>query len=172
MDRIPQRFVQEFPVSGITQDPDNPWSGDDESVAESIDALGFYGAVLVHESGRLIAGHSRLRKALADGEETIPTFVLDVDDETARRILVRDNVKGKGRFLDEPLRNILLHLNGQDRGLAGTGFKDQDLGKVMDRLDRAATSGVRATHSKQALPDADLVRCGECGQMRPRKAGE
>lgn len=172
MDRISQRYVPEFPVRDVSQDPENPWSGDDESVAESIDALGFYGAVLLTGSGRLVAGHSRLRKALADAEEFIPAFVLDVDDDTARRILVRDNVKARGRFLDEPLRNVLLHLNQQDRGLAGTGFRDQDLGKVMDRLDRAATSGVRATHTKRTMPAPDLVPCDCCGQLTPRKVGE
>lgn len=172
MEVVDQEYVPAFPLSEIVPDPLNPWAGDDEAVGESIDALGFYGAVLVQRgSNRLIAGHTRVRQAQARGAESVPALVVDADDLWQSRALVGDNrTNNRGRFLDEPLAVILGRLKDAD-ALAGTGFRDDDLRSVMARLDAAT----RAAHVRTAVDDAParaevaVTRLGDVWELGPHR---
>jgi hypothetical protein len=134
--QVTQEYVPAFPLADLAPDPLNPWSGNDDVVGESMDKLGFYGAVLLQASSkRLIAGHTRVRRALARQAATLPALLIDVDDETARRMLLVDNRSNqRGGFMDEPLANLLQLLQANDGGLAGTGFGDDDLADTLNRL--------------------------------------
>jgi DNA modification methylase len=149
---VRQRYIERFPIAEVVPDPDNPWQGDDEGVGESIDALGFYGAILLQEGTfRLVAGHTRIRQAQARGAECLPALVVEVDDLWQARALVGDNrTNQRGRFVDEPLGRVLARLRDAD-ALAGTGFAEPDLADVVKRLDRAA----RATSSRRAVRPAE-----------------
>lgn len=133
---LDQQYVPEHPVEGLTEHPENPRRGDDESVAESVDTWGFFGAILVQRStGHVIAGNTRLRVAQQAGSAHVPAFVLDVDDDTARGILLADNRMSDLATYDEGLLVAALQAMGGD--LTGTGYTEDDLDDLVATLAKA-----------------------------------
>jgi ParB-like nuclease family protein len=133
---IPHRYAL-LPVADLKPHPDNPNVGDPKAIGESIDALGFYGAVLVQEStGRIMAGEHRWRAAQLRGLAELPALVIDCDDETAEKIMVGDNQYARlGTWDMSKLAEVLTRIAGDGldgAGLAGTGFTDADLAKLLD----------------------------------------
>lgn len=96
MPDLSQEFTT-LPVDALEPHPDNPRRGDVDAIAESIRHNGFFGAVLVQaprdgrDRHRIIAGEHRWRAAQADAQESVPVLVVDVDDDTALRMLLADN---------------------------------------------------------------------------------
>lgn len=133
---VPQEYIEEFAVSALAEHPDNPNRGDDEAVGELIDANGFYGAIVVQRSSRLIiAGNTRYRAAVAAGAHTMPVLLIDVDDEEAQRIMLGDNAaRDKADYDDTVLASLLEQLAASDRGLAGTGYQPEDLSDLLNML--------------------------------------
>lgn len=120
---LPHRYAM-VPVAEIQPRADNPNVGDVDAIGDSIDAIGFYGVVLVHEqTGDILAGEHRWRAAQAVGLAELPAIVVDCDDETARRIMVGDNEFARlGRWDVERLIAVLGPLAATPAGLAATGF--------------------------------------------------
>jgi hypothetical protein len=129
---IDQRYDPAVEVGSLHEHPDNPRQGNDEAVAASVEATGFFGAVLVQAStGYVIAGNTRLRVAQAQGAATVPAFMLDVDDATAKRILLADNRLGDLATYDEAALLALLQEMGD---LTGTGYDEADLDDLLATL--------------------------------------
>jgi hypothetical protein len=105
---------------GLREHPKNPRRGNVEAIEESIDANGWYGAVVAQESTKyILAGNHRFRTAVAKGAAAIPTIWIDVDDETALRILLGDNKIADLGHYDEQVLDELL---GSLETLTGTGY--------------------------------------------------
>lgn len=123
---VTQEFVAEMPLATLEAHPDNPRKGDTKAVDESIQANGFYGAILVQKStNRVLAGHTRLRALIEQGAETVPAMVLDVDDAQARKILLADNRTSDLAFYDDDaLFRVLSDILDDGGTLAGTGYDD------------------------------------------------
>jgi hypothetical protein len=117
-----QEFNPAIPVSSISEHPENYNEGDTEAIARSLDKHGFYGAVLVQRStGHVIAGNHRLRSAAAKGATTIPGFLLDVDDDEARRIMADDNqTTHLATFNEDRLIALLKRTEESEGGLPAT----------------------------------------------------
>jgi len=128
-DVLTQRF-EDVAVDELEPWPGNPRRSDVGSISTSIDANGFYGAVIAQRSTRrIIAGHGRWLAARDHGIERIPTLWLDVDDAQARRILVADNRTSDLAVWDEAeLADFLRALDG---ALLGTGFTEDDLDALL-----------------------------------------
>ena len=123
MKQAEQEFDPAIPLSKLSEHPANPRRGDDMAVAESVEAHGFFGAVLVQRStGYVVAGNTRLRVAQAEGADRVPWFWLDVDDETAKRILLVDNRASDLAFYDDPALVALLGELRDSGTLDGTGY--------------------------------------------------
>lgn len=128
-----QQYLPAFPIDELVEHPDNPRRGDEEAIEASMEAHGFYGAVLVQSSTRrIIAGNHRTRVARRRGDATIPVLMLDVDDDRARRILLVDNRTNDTATYDGvELTRLLAELAAGDDGLAGTGFDVTDLADLL-----------------------------------------
>lgn len=132
---LDQQYDPATPVGKLKEHPDNPRQGDDQAVASSVEANGFFGAIMVQRStGYVIAGNTRLRVARAQGAKKVPAFWLDVDDDTARRILLADNRVGDLAHYDEAALLDLLQNMGT---LDGTGYTDADLDDLLATLQEA-----------------------------------
>lgn len=149
MDVAAQTFDPAIDVEAIREHPENPNVGDDERVGDSIDQLGFFGAILVQSStGRIMAGNTRYRAARERGAETVPGFWLDVDDDTARRIMLYDNrSRDFAVYDDAKLVDLLNSLALTDVGLVATGFDAADLDSLQHTL-----SGIFDEHGSQLAP--------------------
>lgn len=108
------------PVGKLREHPQNPRRGVVEVIDESIEANGWYGAVVAQRStGYILAGNHRFRVAKKRGAKEIPTIWRDVDDEAAVRILLVDNKSADAGGYDEELLDELL--SGLET-LDGTGY--------------------------------------------------
>lgn len=136
MRTVPQRYVEACPIDELSPHPQNVNKGNDEAVGDLIDQSGFYGAVIVQESTRLIiAGHTRWRSAKAAGATTIPALFVDVNDDEALRMMLGDNRASELAERDDGgLVALLQHLAGTEQGLAGTGYESDDVDEYVRLL--------------------------------------
>ncbi len=109
--------------------PENPRKGDIGVIIESIEANGWYGTIVAQRSTNYaLAGNHRLMAAHALNLETVPVYWVDVDDSTARRIMLADNRSGDiATYDDEALSKLLAQVHESEGTLYGTGFADEDL---------------------------------------------
>ncbi len=166
-----QEFDPAIVLADVKEHPQNPRRGNDEAVAESIRANGFYGGIVVQKStGLVIAGNTRYRVAVKDGAESIPGFWLDVDDDTATRIMLADNrTSDVATYDDRVLAQMLSDLRDSNDGLTGTLFSDAEVESLvrssglladeavsfLDGIDGA--DGPRATSNTLPPPNIGMV---------------
>ena len=134
--RKKMKLEQEFEmveVDRIKEHPRNPRKGNTEVIKESIEANGFYGAVIVQRStGQILAGNHRWKAAKLAGEAKVPVAWVDVDDDHAARILLADNkTNDLAGYNEEVLTALLTELN-ESVGLEGTGYAPIDLDLLLD----------------------------------------
>jgi ParB-like chromosome segregation protein Spo0J len=157
--KIAKQQYRRRPIRELKQHPRNPRKGDVAAIRESIERNDFVGAVLVQRStGYILAGNHRLLAAQEAGLTELPILEVDVDDETAMRILLADNrVSDLAEWDDAPLRELLAEIGVQQGTLEGTGFDASALRRLEAELD------------KQPPPDLPLeaghaeYRCPSCG---------
>jgi len=108
-------------VSKLKEHPQNPRVGNVLEIEVSIDRNGWYGVVTAQKStGHILAGNHRYRAAKNHGAAKVPVVWVDVDDETALRILLADNrTSDIGGYDEEQLKEILDGLED----LEGTGYE-------------------------------------------------
>lgn len=149
------------PLGRLREHPENPRRGDVDGIGESIDANGFFGAVVVQRrTRRILAGNHRYRAARARGMKRIPVLWVDVDDERALKILLADNAEAdKAEYDTVALADVLQTLVGDrhleneiNAALAGTGYD----AKAFDSLLDMATA--EKSKADDEPPPADLAK--------------
>lgn len=137
--------IRMVPVGDLIPWPGNPRRGDVDLIRESIRANGFFMPILAQtSSNRVIAGHSRLEAAIAEGLPRVPTIWLDVDDTEAQRILIVDNRSNDvATYDDSALLTMLRALFESDRGLDGSGFTDDAMDVLVARVEGAEIAARR-----------------------------
>lgn len=126
-----------LPAGQLHPHPDNPNRGDVDAIGQSIEATGFWGACIVQASTMtILAGEHRWRAAQAHvAGDQVPCIVVDVDDDTARRILLADNAYAALGVMDEEaLAGLLGALAVTDAALAGTAYSLDDLDDLRERM--------------------------------------
>lgn len=132
---IPHRYAM-VRVDSVQPHPRNPRRGDVDEIAESIDAVGFWGALAIHgPTGNILIGSHRWAAARADGLEELPALVYDVDEDTAQRIMVGDNRYAEmARWDMAQLVGVLGDLAATPEQLAATGFGQAQLAELVKRM--------------------------------------
>lgn len=161
LDMIPQRYEPEYPIEKLSVHPANPRRGNLSIIEQSMKRLGFYGVVLAQEStGHIVVGNHRYLKAVDMNRRTLPTLLLDVDDETAEFILVTDNrTSDVGSYDETILAEVMSRIaEATPAGLEGSGYTDKDLKRVLERANPDAPDEFPAV-------DANLFEyvCPSCG---------
>ena len=148
MARLADQSYEVVPVDSLTQHPSNPNRGRLDVIGESVEAHGFYGAVIVQTSTRrILAGNHRWQAAKDAGLDAVPAVFVDVDDETAPRIMLADNRTTRlGEDDDAALAVLLQQLAATDLGLAGVGYDGSDLDELLVRV---------AAHERHRPADVD-----------------
>lgn len=128
-------------ITTLERHPDNPRRGVTPAIIESIKTTGFYGALIVQKNtNRVLAGNHRLDAAKAAGMTTVPVIYVDVDDHTARRILLADNrTSDLGTYDLDHLNALLEQVAAHDPAMTGTGYTPDDLASLLDQLAPAYT---------------------------------
>lgn len=128
--------IQQVHVHDLTVHPDNPRQGDIGAIVTSIKRNGWYGVIVAQRStGYVLAGNHRLLAAQHLNLPTVPVYWADVDDSTARRILLADNRTAELATYDDTrlLELLTRHANAND--LTGTGWDHDDVEQLIAHLD-------------------------------------
>ena len=155
--------IRKTAVGDLTLHPDNPRQGDVGAIAESIQANGFVGSLVAQcSTGRVLAGNHRLQAAIHLGFDRVPVHWVDVDDETAKRILLADNRTADLASYDDQALAELLNTFGSS-GLTGTGFDGDDLDLLLSDLDKLGASGLDEFPSFDEDNLDTPNQCPKCG---------
>lgn len=138
MTSTPKPGLRKTPVTDLVLHPRNPRDGDVGAIVESIEANGFFGTLVAQTStGYVLAGNHRLQAAIHVGLDKVPVHWVDVDDETATRILIADNrTSDLARNDDDVLAELLREIAVADDGLSGTGYDGEDLDRLLADIER------------------------------------
>lgn len=112
-------------LSTLLQYPDNPRRGNVDAIKASLEANGQFRPVVVQKSTNyVLAGNHTVQAAEALGWTEVAAWVMDVDDEQAKRIVLADNRTADLGWYDDG--DLLTLLEGLD-ALDGTGYAIDDL---------------------------------------------
>lgn len=163
MNQALQEYAPKVKIADLRPHPRNPREGDVGAIYQSIEANGFYGAVIAQKgSGYILAGNHRYKAAIESGATTLPVIWLDVDDEAALRVLLADNrTNDLANYNNAALAEILAEL-AQGPGLNGTGYDGDDLDELLNDL--AGPDFAPGTEDDQGrLDQKKPTVCPECG---------
>ena len=144
--------LESVPIGLVTEHPQNPNRNELPPIIDSIEKVGFYGAIQVQRStGYIVTGNHRYKAAVATGMKEVPVIYLDVDDDEAIRIMLNDNRVAEGGTQDQDMVDALLAewgegenqnfdtISGEQGGGAGIGMGiggDDDEDEEPDFADR------------------------------------
>jgi DNA modification methylase len=124
-------------VDQIVPHPENVRQGDVGAISQSLEKHGQYRPIVVQESTRhILAGNHTYRAAVSLGWKKIAAVFVDVDDETARRIMLVDNrLNDLATYDEDALVALLSELAKTEDGLEGTGYSGDDLDDLIAAMD-------------------------------------
>ena len=165
MSGIPETLRElAVPIKTLKPYPGNPRVGDLATIAASLETNGQYRPIVVRRgTNEVLAGNHTLLAAVELGWTEIAATFVDADDEQARRIVLVDNrANDLASYDDQALATLLQALHD----LAGTGWKQGDLDRLLDTL---ARSGADASRDTEPMPvpatprtkPGDLYRLGD-----------
>jgi len=134
-----------------------------ENLCRSIEAdpeLLWRRPVLAQADGTIYAGNMRYRAAEYLGMKTIPAIVEDVSDQLARERALRDNSQW-GEWAEDDLAGLLRQLDDDGRDLALLGFGDDDLQRLLDRLDAEGEVGLTDPDDVPDVPEEPVTQLGD-----------
>ncbi|QYK47920.1 MAG: ParB N-terminal domain-containing protein [Phycisphaeraceae bacterium] len=148
-------------VDEITPYPNNPRVNDGavEAVAKSIKEYGFRQPIVVDKDGVVIVGHTRWKAAKHLGLEKVPVHVADLTPEQAKAYRLADNRTALiAEWSDELLAVELGELKALDIDLAGLGFSDVEISKL---LEPGLEVGATDPDDVPAPPDEAITQPGD-----------
>jgi len=133
----PKPGIRKTAITELVPHPSNPRQGDVGAIIQSIESNGWYGTLVAQIStGHVLAGNHRLQAAIHCGLDRVPVHWVDVDDDTAHRILLADNRTTDLATYDEHALAELLVEMGKTGNLDGTGYDGDDLDDLLADLER------------------------------------
>jgi ParB-like chromosome segregation protein Spo0J len=136
--------VKVFAIDDLQPFEGNPRIHNDALLQESLKAHGQFKPIVVNagsHTGRvneILAGNGTLEAARSIGWTKIDGVLLDVDDITAKKINVIDNRSNDVASYDNEMLAALLSEIASEDDLAGTGFSEKDLEKMLGGGDKEA----------------------------------
>jgi hypothetical protein len=128
----PISATKDVRLDTLTPHPENPRRADTTALRESLARFGQYRPIVVQKAtNHIIAGNHTARAAAEEGWTTVKATIIDVDDATARAILVADNrLADLGTYEQADLTTLLRTID-REGGLGGTGYTTQDLADLL-----------------------------------------
>lgn len=120
--------VETVKINEVREHPANVRRGDVDLLMDSLSAHGQYRPIVVQKStGYILAGNHTWKAARKLGWKTIGVTYLDVDGETAAKVMIADNRTSDLATYDD---SVLLELLHSLDDLIGTGFDELDIDKL------------------------------------------
>jgi len=120
--------------------PNNPRKGNVKLIAESLNEYGQYKPITVNKAtGQILVGNHTYAAAKELGWKEIAVIYIEVDEETAAKIVLIDN---RATDLSEYDNNALLELLERLNNLEHTGYGDEEFDDVLAKLEEENTPRV------------------------------
>lgn len=150
----------EVQLDELTPYKDNPRRGNTDLIAESLMMNGQYRAIVVNKgtlTGRrmeVLAGNHTVAAARVLGWESIMAHLVDVDEKTARTIVLVDNrANDVAGYDSEGLLELLQGMAGWE----GTGYTGDDVAALIAELGHFDTASLDDLEDEFGVPeDNDL----------------
>lgn len=158
----PELDALAVPLDGLSAYPGNPRRGRVDVIKRSLARHGQYRPIVVNRrTMQVLAGNHTMHAARELGWHELAATFVDVDEDTAARIVLVDNrASDLATDDDDELAALLSSLADSEAGLDGTGYDDADLKQLLDQLS-GAEGGDSADTSPQ-LGDVEYRLVIEC----------
>lgn len=150
----------------------NPRKGVVSAIVESLEAHGQYKPLIVNRgslTGRpneVLAGNHLLAALLERGASQALVHWLDVDDDEAARIVAVDNRSSDlGGYDEKMLAELLTGLPD----LAGTGYNDGDLTRLLNGIAEGENEGLTDPDAVPTLPREAITKDGDVWLLGPHR---
>jgi len=129
--------IADVKVTDLKAYKGNPRVGSIEAIAESLNENKQYKPIVVNKKDNaILAGNHTWMAAKSLGWETIQVAYVDVDDESASKIVLADNrTNDLASYDTSQLANLLKNVKNP----VGTGYTTQDVSMIIDAVDRSLT---------------------------------
>lgn len=127
---------------------------------ESIQQFGFTNPILIHASGRIIAGHGRVEAAKQLGVKQVPCIVLhDMTDAQVKAYTIADNQLPTMATWDyDVLAAEIDELREEGFDMSKLGFTKEELDDLIGSPDETP----EIPDEKEKKPDSDTTICPKC----------
>jgi len=142
--------IKEVALINLKPYPDNPRKGNVDLIAKSLETYGQYKPITINKrTNEILAGNHTYEAAKKLGWATIQATYIDVDANTAAKIVLMDNkTSDSGGYDDTKLLGLLDSLGD----LSATGYTDKDLKELQNLYDSPGTD-LRNTVMGKSLKD-------------------
>lgn len=142
------------PIKSIKTYERNPRIGNIDAIAESLNTSGQFKPIVVNDrTMQILAGNHTYLAARKLGWDEIYASFVNVDDDTAKRIVLADNrTADMGEYDDSIIAELLASLPD----VTGTGYTDVDLDELLESVGDVTESLASITTSIDQ--ENDLVR--------------
>jgi|LauGreSuBDMM15SN_2_FD.fasta_scaffold277410_1 hypothetical protein len=142
--------IKEVALITLKPYPNNPRKGNIDLIAKSLETYGQYKPITINKrTNEILAGNHTFQAAKKLGWATIQATYIDVDANTAAKIVLMDNkTSDSGGYDDTKLLGLLDSLGD----LSATGYTDKDLKELQSLYDSPATD-LRNTVMGKSLKD-------------------
>lgn len=115
-------------IDAVQCHPENYNNGDVDAIVGSIETDGMYNVIKVQRStGYIVAGNHTWMACKELSADRVPVVYLDITDEVARRMLIKDNwIAGLAKPDNGQMLALIERIN-EESGLYGTGVQEHDL---------------------------------------------
>lgn len=129
----PELEALAVPLAGLHPYPGNPRRGRLDVLKRSLERHGQYRPIVVNRRNmQVLAGNHTMRAARELGWPELAATFVDVDDDTAARIVLIDNrAPDLASNDDDELAALLSSLEG---GLEGSGYDEAELDALLEQL--------------------------------------
>ena len=143
------------PIKSIKTYDKNPRIGNIEAIAESLEKSGQFKPIVVNSrNNQILAGNHTYLAARKLGWTEIYTSFVDVDDETAKRIVLADNrTSDMGEYDDKVLAELLASLPD----ISGTGYSAVEIDDLINSIASAASSVDKSIEDMTSLMPTDIT---------------
>lgn len=104
-----------------------------QKIRRSIEEFGYVDPIIINEDGTIIGGHQRTTVLMDLGYEEVDVVVVELDKQKEKALNIALN-KITGEWDELKLKDLLLDLDLGDYDISLTGFEQNDLTELVDKL--------------------------------------
>ncbi len=149
-------MIEKVDIESLKPYPDNPRLSNLDLIKESLNEHGQYRPITVNKDNTILAGNHTWEAMKEMGYTNIYINRVEVDDETARRIVLVDNRLNDLSNYDKDKMTKLLNYFMEIGQLEGTGFSPDDVDDILSLFGEVEVTEFEEFEGGYALTDEEI----------------